>query len=112
MQRGLEMNPDPNGNPGGVVPGSADHTERGQQASRSQIPGRRKFLQTSLVTGIAAAMAVPVRPALGATGENPHAASAPQVASFAFDEVTIADLQDGMKSGTYTARSIAEKYLA
>jgi len=28
-----------------------------------------------------------------------------------FDEITVAELQDGMKSGKYTARSIAERYL-
>ena len=33
------------------------------------------------------------------------------VPSSEFDEITIADLQDGMKSGGYTARSIAEHYL-
>jgi amidase len=35
-----------------------------------------------------------------------------QVKAFEFDEITIGELQDGMKSGKYTARSIAEKYLA
>jgi amidase len=35
-----------------------------------------------------------------------------EVPAFEFDEITIADLQDAMKSGKYTARSITEKYLA
>jgi amidase len=34
------------------------------------------------------------------------------VGSFEFDEITIGELQDGVKSGKYTARSITEKYLA
>ena len=34
------------------------------------------------------------------------------VPSFDFDEITIAALQEGMKSGKFTARSITEKYLA
>jgi len=34
------------------------------------------------------------------------------VKPFELDEITIAELQDGMKSGKYTARSIAELYLA
>ena len=34
------------------------------------------------------------------------------VPPFEFDEVTVAALQSGMKSGNFTARSIAEKYLA
>jgi amidase len=33
------------------------------------------------------------------------------VPSSEFDEITISDLQDGLKSGKYTARSIAEHYL-
>jgi amidase len=39
----------------------------------------------------------------------PHA---PQVPAFELNEVSLADLQDGMKSGKYTSRSIAEKYLS
>ena len=35
-----------------------------------------------------------------------------QVKSFELEEATVAELQAGMKSGKYTARSIAEKYLA
>jgi amidase len=35
-----------------------------------------------------------------------------EVKSFELDEITIADLQDGMKSGKFTARSLAEKYKA
>ena len=36
----------------------------------------------------------------------------PQIKPFDLDELTIADLQSGMASGRFTARSIAEKYLA
>src|SRR5258708_14772418 len=35
-----------------------------------------------------------------------------EVKSFELDEITIADLQDGMKSGKFTTRSLAEKYTA
>jgi len=35
----------------------------------------------------------------------------PEVPAFEFEEVTIAELQEAMKSGKHTARSIAEKYL-
>jgi amidase len=42
----------------------------------------------------------------------PGNASASRVTPFEFDEVTIAALQSGIASGKYTARSIAEKYLA
>jgi amidase len=46
-------------------------------------------------------------PALGGGVE----AASPAVPTFEFDEVSISDLQDGMKSGRYTARSITERYL-
>jgi amidase len=71
---------------------------------------RRFFLQTSLVTGMNAARL----PALaGARVLEPTLRPAePQIPAFEFDEITISDLQGGMKSGKYTARSIAENYLA
>src|SRR2546430_1634331 len=65
---------------------------------------RRTFLQVSLLGGGAAL----ARPA-----QSPSSRSAPvPVKQFDLDEVTTAELQAGMKSGRYTARSIAEKYLA
>jgi amidase len=74
-------------------------------------PGRRKFLQASLLGGAAVAAGPILRPALGATRENAGATAA-EVPAFELDEITIDALQDGMKSGKYSARSIAEKYLA
>jgi amidase len=56
------------------------------------------------VGGVSAALL----PALAGAVE----AASPVVPTFEFDEVSISDLQDGMKSGEYTARSITEKYLA
>ncbi len=77
---------------------------------------RRSFLQSMIVPGAAVAL----YPALGAArdlsstyAEPPAAAAAPsQVKPFELDEITIADLQDGMKSGKFTARSLVEKYTA
>jgi len=71
---------------------------------------RRGFLQ-SAVTGSAAAA---FYPALGAAREisSPTNPAAPEVKPFELDEVTISDLQDGMKSGKFTARSLVEKYSA
>ena len=43
-----------------------------------------------------------------ATGSSDPA----DVKPFELDEITIAELQEGMKSGKYTARSITELYLA
>jgi amidase len=67
---------------------------------------RRKFLQKTLAASAVAA----ARPALSAAREIAQPSATPQVAPFELDEFTIADLQDGMKSGKYTARSLVEKY--
>jgi amidase len=74
---------------------------------------RRSFLKSGLVTGAAAA----VYPALGAAraSATPTAASATtasDVPSFELDEITLGELQEGMKSGKFTARSLVEKYSA
>jgi amidase len=55
--------------------------------------------------------AVAVYPALGAARVVAPVSSVAEVRSFELDEITIDQLQTGMKSGKYTARSITEKYL-
>ncbi len=72
---------------------------------------RRSFLKTALIGG-AAATITPLYPALGAAREIAPAAPAPSIKPFELDEVTIADLQGGMKSGKFTARSLVEAYSA
>ncbi len=74
----------------------------------SQGGSRRDFLRGSVVGGVAAAM----YPALGAAREVVPTSAASDVPSFELDEVSIDDLQAGMKSGKYTARAITEKYLS
>ena len=79
---------------------------------RSSNPesSRRKFLQTAVTAGATAGL----YPALGAVREitaNP-ARSALDVKPFELEEITIPELQDGMKSGRFTARSLVEKYRA
>lgn len=78
---------------------------------RTHISGidRRTFLKSSVLTG-AAALATPVLSKPAARAATPS--SRPAAASFELDEVTIADLQAGMKSGKHTAQSITQKYLA
>ena len=71
------------------------------------VASRRGFLQSSLIGGVAAA----VYPALGAARAVGTASPAPETKPFELDEITIDQLQEGMKSGKYTARSITEKYL-
>ncbi len=71
-------------------------------------PQRRHFLRTSTLAGVSAA----VLPALAASRENTTCPpSIPEIKPFELDEITIADLQAGMASGKFTARSITEKYL-
>jgi amidase len=67
-------------------------------------PHRRRFLQAGLLGTLAAAS-----PALAADAK---AAGAEPVKPFELDELTIADLQEGIKSGKFTASSLVEKYLA
>jgi amidase len=62
---------------------------------------RRQLVAASVAGGLVAA----VRPAIAgpaAAGERP----------FELEEATIADLQEGMRTGRLTARAIAERYLA
>ena len=73
---------------------------------------RRTFLRSTVASGASIA----VYPALAAARDLSSAAqtpkSFPNVKTFELDEITIADLQDGMKSGKFTARSLVEKYQA
>jgi amidase len=71
---------------------------------------RRDFLHTGALAGAAAAVSPAfARSATYAENLKPESPAPPK--PFELDEVTIAQLQDGMKSGKYTAQSIAEKYL-
>jgi amidase len=77
---------------------------------RKSAASRRTFLKTSIAGGITAA-ALPVL--AGARVFDPATVPSPaDIPSFELDEISISDLQNGMKSGKYSARSIAEKYLS
>ena len=71
---------------------------------------RRAFVRNVLTTGAVAT----IYPALSAGREvaSPAESAAPEVKVFELDEITITELQDGMKSGKFTARSLVEKYTA
>src|SRR5258708_27482135 len=77
------------------------------------VADRRGFLRTTIIGGTAA-ISPALYPALAAArsdaAQAAQPAPAPEVKSFELDEVTISDLQDGMKSGKFTARSLVEKY--
>src|SRR5579863_7730639 len=78
--------------------------------SSKSTSSRRRFLSTALSTGAAAAFL----PALGAArASGPAKESAPpNIKPFELEEVTLSELQDGMNSGKFTARSLVEKYSA
>jgi amidase len=70
---------------------------------------RRHFLKTGISSGVIAV----AFPSLGSS-DNAIASPkpTPNVPQFELDEITIAELNAGMQSGKYTARTIAEKYLS
>src|SRR3954471_21923125 len=70
---------------------------------------RRRFIRSSLIAGSLGAYGCappPLQDNKSNTAGNPSSAT-----PFELGETTIAALQDGMKSGKYTARSITELYL-
>lgn len=71
---------------------------------------RRGFLQKTF----AASAAMAVRPALIAARaiSTPSQSSPVEIKPFELEETTIAELQDGMQSGKFSARSLVEKYTA
>ena len=77
-------------------------------AMNCSSPQRRRFLQGSLLTSAALAL-----PALGTARElsSPPIPQS-QAQPFELEEMSISDLQAGMASGKFTARSITEQYLA
>ena len=68
---------------------------------------RRDFLQTSAL-GCALAMAAPASALAIETSREETPKTPP---AFELDEVTITDLQEGLKSGKFSSRSLVEKYL-
>ena len=77
--------------------------------SSKSTSSRRGFLQSTLTTGAVVAL----RPALSAAREitSPSKSPTPELKPFDLDEITMSELQNGMKSGRFTAHSLAEKYL-
>lgn len=65
---------------------------------------RRQFLGSAALLGAASVTSVRLPHGSGV-------AAAPSVTPFELDEVTVRSLQEGMKSGQFTAHSITQKYL-
>lgn len=94
-----------------------------QNQTDAKVAGnRRSFLRTTVIGGAAATL-TPLYPALGAarasasgkansSREIAPAVVASEVKPFELEEFTIVDLQDGMKSGKFTAHSLVEQYLS
>jgi amidase len=81
------------------------------KSNNGALPTRREVLQAGMM-GVAAAF-VPI----GCSAPNNKKGDSsvppvPEIPSFELDELTIAELQAGMQSGKYTARSLTEKYLS
>ncbi len=76
----------------------------------SSGPSRRNFLSSSLKVG-AASLTLPALAHANAGGAAADV-TPPTVAPFELDEITVAELQEGMRSGKFTARGLASRYLA
>src|SRR6266566_1680661 len=88
--------------------GRSKHKELAYQTPRRQSMKRRDFLQTGALACAAAALATPAN-ATSADRSETRPVASPK--TFELDELTIEELQNGMKSGKHTSQSITEKYL-
>lgn len=68
---------------------------------------RREFLETSALAGVLAVS----KPASILAAERSSPAHLPPRKEFELEELPISQLQDGMKNGRFTARSLVKKYL-
>ena len=105
---------------GGIVCCSKEKLvkKRSDDRAKRLISGRRGFLQAGVLGSTGVAVAATLHPAMAAArvfdSGAPYSATPapiPDVTPFELDEVTIDTLQEGMKSGKYTSRSITEMYL-
>ena len=71
---------------------------------------RREFMQYAAVTGLAAPLAAAPLAAESLAGRPTQPCAPPP--PFELEEVTILELQDGLKSGKYTSRRLVTAYLA
>lgn len=83
------------------------------RSDQCKSAGRRRFLKTGAL-GASAAALLPslVTGAAGAQSADSGQIQPSSVQPFELDEVTIAELQNGMASGKFSAHALARKYLA
>jgi amidase len=74
----------------------------------SKLSSRRRFFQTSLVGSASVALLPALAAARDLTSEPTPSPTAP----FELEEATVDELQKGMASGKFTARSLTETYLS
>ncbi len=75
---------------------------------------RRSFLESGALAAAALGAGPALRPGGAVAGEGTRGGASRQPASpppFELDEITLAQLQDGLRAGRYTARSLTEAYL-
>lgn len=80
-----------------------------REARDERDVSRRDFISGGLAAG---ALAVVGGPGSSLAAALPPAAAVPALAPFELDELTIAQLQEGMRSGRWTSRRLVELYLA
>ncbi len=88
--------------------------DRESAVERQATVSRRAFVGAGVLGGAAAltGMRFPgIAPAALARTQSVAAAAAYEPREFELEDVTIADLQEGMRSGKYTARKLVELYL-
>jgi amidase len=74
------------------------------------VPSRRFFLQSALLTGAGAAVAPALSAGRAEAAGEPTSPRPAEIKPFEIEEITIAELQEGMKSGRFTARSLVKEY--
>ena len=79
-----------------------------RKGSADFMSSRRDFLRSSAIAGLVAVS----QPAIARAARWQTVERGPAVKPFELEELTVSELQAGMKSGKWTARSLVEKYLS
>ena len=72
---------------------------------------RRNFVKATALTTIVSLGSAGCRQTGSSTNSGPAQVKTNALGSFELEEATVATLQEGLKSGKYSARSITELYL-
>ncbi len=76
------------------------------------LKSRRNFLRAGTVGGLATALATGRASASSMEALGPAGSESVPVPDFELDEMTVSEMQEGMGSGKFSARSLTEKYLS